>query len=311
MYYVAYAFGGPQGYRHIRGEWGALGLDLDLMAGPDVLLPLLSGPAGGPTGGSDPWFDDEQVHGGVVVDPDRKLLLTFAWDAPSASAPTRAAALALLRGAWPGWEVRWAYDGQTGLRSYLGLDPADDRSGPIGAFGCPATTGADPSVAVVTIGPDRCHVLECGEDHPATEGPDLLDRLLDLPRHTSHRGYAEAGIHVDPEHRRVGWWLTGAQVHAEEVAGRWPGWTVEFWADRWSEHALASGGLFTPPVPDRAAALAGVRDDALRRYAGPDADSRAAPCALIGLGHPPPVTAAQAAAARAVIEEAYRGAVGG
>lgn len=309
MYHVAYALGGPQGFRHGRGEWGAIGLDLDLMAGPDVLLPLLRHP-GGP-GFLDGWHPDDETHGGVVVDPDHQVLLFFAWDAACACAPTRAAALALLRAAWPGWEVRWAYDGQTGLRTYLGLDPAADRSGPIGSFVCPAPGLAGAPAAVVTVGPDRCHVLDGVNEHPATEGPALLERLRTVPRHLSHGGWADAGIHVDPERRRVGWWLTGAQEHAEQVAGRWPGWTVEFWADRWTEHARASGGRFVPPEPDHAAALAEVRDWALDRYAAPTPGQRAAPCALVGLGHPPPVTTALAATAREAIGAAYRAAGGG
>ncbi|WP_411101761.1 hypothetical protein [Streptomyces sp. cmx-4-9] len=305
---MAYALGGPQGYRYGRDPWGAIGLDLDLMAGPDVLLPLLHrlGAAPGPDG----WYPDDEAHGGAVVDPDRKVLLFFAWDAPSASAPTRAAALALLRGAWPGWDVRWSYAGQTGLRGYLGLDPEQDLSGPIGSFVCPAPGLAGAPAAVATVGPDRCHVLDGVNEHPVTEGPALLERLRSVPRHLTYGGHADAGIHVDPQRRRVGWWLTGAQEHAERVPARWPGWTVEFWEDRWSEHARAAPGRFLAPAPDPAAALAGVRDWALDRYAPPAAGERAAPCALVGLGHPPPVTAGLAAAARETIGAAYRAAGG-
>ncbi|MGW3040194.1 hypothetical protein ACWC9T_09130 [Kitasatospora sp. NPDC001159] len=40
---------------------------------------------------------------------------------------------------------------------------------------------------------------------------------------------------------------------------RWPGWTVEFWQDRWEEHIGAAAGRFQPPPVDRARALAEVR----------------------------------------------------
>ncbi|MFI1152945.1 hypothetical protein [Streptomyces sp. NPDC020817] len=80
------------------------------------------------------------------------------------------------------------------------------------------------------------------------------------------------------------------------------------------EQVRAAGGRFAPPAPDHAAALAGVRDDAPELWAGPR-DMRAAvvaaaPGALVGHAHLPPVTAGQAAAARVVTEAAHRAARG-
>ncbi|MEY2269300.1 MULTISPECIES: hypothetical protein [Streptomyces] len=99
------------------------------------------------------------------------------------------------------------------------------------------------------------------------------------------------------------------------LAARRPGWTVEFWEDRCAEHERASGGLFAPPAPDRAAAPADVRDQALERWAGPRGDVRARlvaalPHATIGQGFGPAVSAEQAAAARAAVRRAYAAAVG-
>ncbi|MFD5507976.1 hypothetical protein ACFWIB_09405 [Streptomyces sp. NPDC127051] len=309
---------GPDGPARHRSSYGAVGLDLDLLAGPGAVLPFLAGHAlevG--------WYPDDGVEAGVLVDPARRLLLLFVQEGPCATLRTRAAALELLRRAWAGWEVRWLYDGQHGLRAHLGLrpEPADDGAALL--YTAPALepddeelADPDPVVAVVTIGPDRCHALGGVAPHPVEEGPSLLDRLRDAPDHGSHRLPADAGIHIDPERRRIGWWLTTAPaVPADALAARWPGWTVELWEDRWAEHERASGGRFAPPAPDRAAALADVRDQVLERWAGPRGDARAAlvaahPHILVGDGFAPGVPAGRAAAAREAAWAAYREATG-
>ncbi|MFJ3907947.1 hypothetical protein [Streptomyces vinaceus] len=299
---------GPGGHTRHRSSYGAVGLDLDLLAGPDTVLPFLAGHVR-----EDDWYPDDMVEAGVLADREHRLLLVFAWEGPIASPRTRAATLELLRRAWPGWEVRWLYDGQSGLRAHLGL-PAQEAESAV--YPCPVLDvddeeldEPDPLVAVVTVGGDRCHVLAAVEDHPVEEGPALLDRLRGAPDHGSHRLYADGGVHVDPRRRRVGWWLTAARAHARDVAARRPGWTVEFWEDRWTEHVRAAGGRFAPPVPDRAAALADVRGEALERWSGPRADARA----RLVAAHPrmvaPAVSARRAADARAVIEAAHGAAV--
>lgn len=244
---AVFVLAGPEGHTRHRSSFGAVGLDLDLLAGPETVLPFL------------------RAHLGL--------------------APEEAASAAVSPGP--------------------ALEPGDEE------FDDP-----DPLVAVVTIGPERCapgQDLADIEDHPVEEGPALLDRLRGAPDHGSHRLRADAGIHVDPERRRVGWWLNTARAHARTLAARRPGWTVEFWEDRWAEHQRACGGRFAPPAPDHAAALAGVREQGLERWAGPRG-ARAGLVAVyphipVGNGFAPGVTADQAAAARAAIEAAYREAV--
>ncbi|MET9568432.1 hypothetical protein ABZY34_04680 [Streptomyces virginiae] len=311
---ATFVIAGPEGHTRHRSSYGAVALDLDLLAGSEVVIPYLRAHAP-----DDSWYPDDMVEAGVLADPFRRLLLVFAWEGPAASLRTRAAGMELLRLAWPGWEVRWLYEGQSGLRAHLGLtqqEPgADVYPGPALEPDDEELADPDPLVAVVTVGTDRCHALADINDHPVEEGPALLDRLRDAPGHGRYRLRADAGIHVDPSRRQVGWWLNTARAHARTVEQRWPGWTVEFWEDRWAEHERASGGRFAPPAPDRAAALADVRAQALRRWAAPRADTRARlvaalPHATIGHGFAPTVTAEQAAAARAAVERAYAAAVG-
>ncbi|THA80896.1 hypothetical protein [Streptomyces sp. A0592] len=306
---ATFVIAGPEGYTRHRSSYGAVALDLDLLAGPEVAVPYLRAHAS-----DDSWYPDDMVEAGILADPCRRLLLVFAWEGPTASLRTRAAGLELLRLAWPGWEVRWLYDGQSGLRAHLGLAPQEPAAevypGPALEPDDEELADPDPLVAVVTVGTDRCHVLADINDHPVEEGPALLDRLLDAPDHGRYRLRADAGIHVDPARRHVSWWLNTARAHARTVEQRWPGWTVEFWEDRWAEHERASGGRFAPPAPDRAAALADVRAQALERWAGPRGDARerlvaALPHTTIGRGFAPAVTAEQAAAARAAVERAH------
>ncbi|MFD9727728.1 hypothetical protein [Streptomyces sp. NPDC059072] len=310
---AVFVIAGPEGHTRHRSSFGAVDLALDLLGGPEAALPFMREHVR-----EEGWYPDDMVEAGVLADPARGLLLLFAWEGPTASPRTRAATLELLRNAWPGWEVRWLYDGQRGLRAHLGLGPEEEPAtvypGPPLEPGHEEILDPDPMVAVVTTGDGRCHVLADIEDHPVEEGPDLLDRLRDAPDHGSHRLGAEAGIHVDAERRRVGWWLNTAR--SRPAASRWPGWTVEFWEDHWQEHRRASGGRFDPPAPDRAAALAAVRDEALERWAGPRGDARARlaaahPHIVLGSAFAPAVAAERAATARAAIEAAYREAAGG
>ncbi|MFD7904040.1 hypothetical protein ACFV4G_17540 [Kitasatospora sp. NPDC059747] len=253
-------------------RFGAVGLDLALLAGPGRALALLPGLQPG-----DWWPDDVLCQGAALVDHRRRVLLVFAWEGPSTTMLHRAAALELLREAWAGWEVRWAFDGPADLRTYLGLDPeaVRDRERRVSpGFLVDADdaddaelAGPEPMVAVVTVGSQRCHLVAGGGDHPVWEGPALLERVARGRDLGVCRVRAEAGIHVDPARRRVGWWTLGACAQAYEMAGRWPGWTVDFWRDRFEEHVRACGGRFAPPPVDRERALAAVRAQAQEHWA--------------------------------------------
>lgn len=180
---------GSAGEYELRGSsYGAVDLDLDLLAGPEVVLPFLRGHRMETCG----WYDDDACEAGALVDPAGRLLLVFAQEGWSVSMRSRAAWCRLLRLGWPGWDVRWAYDGQSGLRSHLGLGPTGGRDavypGPPLESGDEELADPDPGVCVVTIGADRCHVLAHIGDHPVAEGPAVLDRLSGAPGWTGTPG---------------------------------------------------------------------------------------------------------------------------
>ncbi|MGK5630319.1 hypothetical protein [Streptomyces sp. URMC 123] len=256
MYVVVPEDGAHEVY---EARFGAVGLDLDLLAGPDVVLPLIR--ARPRVEG--PWRGEAMCEAAVLIDLRRKALLLFAWEGPITRMRHRAATWELLRTAWPDWELRWTYDGPAALLARLGLDPEAVRDRD--RFTCPEfpleaddeeLSERDPLVRVVTVGANRCHLFSAVNDHPITEGPALLERLAAAPRYEGVcRIAADSGLHLDPERRRVGWWLLNSLAGAYDMASRWPGWTVTFWEDRWGEHVRASGGGFVPPPVDRVRAL--------------------------------------------------------
>ncbi|MFK8909367.1 hypothetical protein [Streptomyces sp. YS-3] len=310
--------GDHERYELYESRFGAAGLDLDLLAGPGVVLPFLRSHPPARHG----WRDDVHCAGAVLVDPHRRVLLVFVRDGPTTCLRHRAAALELLRHAWPGWQVRWTYDGPAELRAYLGLDPdavrdpgREVRAGAALAPGDQELAEDDPLATVVTVGTGRCHLLAATGEHPVAGGPALLERLAPEPGHDGCRLAVLSGLHVDPVRRRVGWWLLGAQAGAYGMESRWPGWTVEFWQDRWQEQTRAAGGLFVPPPVERRQALVDVRDEAREHWAGRgDAASRRPARALdpgpvSGGAFLPDVPADLAPAALLSVDSAWRRAV--
>lgn len=247
-----------------RTGW-AVGIDLDLLEGPTPVLAML------PVLRQDGWWlDDTMAQGGILLDLGRKVLLFFAWEGPSTELRHRSAVFELIRAAWPGWEVRWLYDGSAELREYVGLDPeyvrCRDSALSLAPFLAPDDedlAGPDPGGVVITVsttgaagtagtaGTGRCHVASDAFDHPVREGAALLDRLADAPEHGRCHLHVNAGIHLDPERRRLGWWSLYSSPQAYQVPELWPGWTVEFWQDAWERHIRASDH-FSPAAFDAA-----------------------------------------------------------
>ncbi|WP_371681015.1 hypothetical protein [Streptomyces sp. NBC_01276] len=244
-----------------RTGW-AVGIDLDLLEGPTPVLAML------PELRQDGWWlDDTMAQGGILLDLGRKVLLFFAWEGPTTELRHRAAMFELIRAAWPGWEVRWLYDGSAELREYVGLDPeyvrcrdSDPSLAPLLAPGDEDLAGPDPGGVVITVGTSHCHVASDAFGHPVREGATLLNRLADAPAHGGCHLHVNSVIHLDPERRHLGWWSLYSSAQAYQVPELWPGWTVEFWHDNWERHVRASD-RFSPAAFDageeaRAAALA-------------------------------------------------------
>ncbi|MGI5238679.1 hypothetical protein [Dactylosporangium sp. CA-139066] len=229
--YTVYSLGGGSGEA----------IDYSFATGPDVVLRWLAN-LGECADGQ--WFSDVMSDGGVLIDVDRRVLLLF--NRPYNLMRYRAAMLQAYAATWPGWEIRWAYDGVADLMAYVGVDPvaAHDDDGPEpterNEFG-----PDDPVAAVVTIrGADgRVRLYGLNPDKAWRRwrmGPDLVEWVAagpELPESATNP--PTAGLDLDPATRRAGLWsvepLHGLRQRWAEL---WPGWTLEFWGDNWARQAV-------------------------------------------------------------------------
>ncbi|MET7418732.1 hypothetical protein [Dactylosporangium sp. NPDC005555] len=229
--YTVYAQGGGAGH----------GIDYNFAAGPEVVLRWLANLGDFADGR---WFDDVMCEGGVLIDVDRRVLLLF--NTVYNRMVYRAAMLEAYAATWPGWEIRWAYDGVADLMAYIGVDPAGARNDHR-----PGRTGRnefepdDPVAAVVTIrGADgRVRLYGLNPDNAWRRwhmGSDLVEWVAagpELPESATNS--PTAGLDLDPAARRAGLW-TVEPLHGlrQRWAELWPGWTLEFWGDDWARQAV-------------------------------------------------------------------------
>jgi hypothetical protein len=206
------------------------------------------------------WMDDVWAEGGAVVDRTTRRLV-FYGDQLMLELPCKRAFLALLEQMWPGWTVRWAYDGIGDLAAAAGVDRSAVRAPDEEERLLPeeTVTDLDEEVHLLTVRtPEGCVAYPLGwYVHTAWQGPALLDRLpaggrsrLDL------REIPSGGLHVDTGARTAGVWINGSRTGlVPALGGLWPGWRVEFWEDRYEEQLARCGGTVTAPGADLAAAL--------------------------------------------------------
>lgn len=254
--HMLYAQGGGAGY----------GIDYHFAPGPDVVLRWLAN-AGDYV--SDEWFDDVMCEGGVLIDVDNRVLLLF--NTPFNRVAYRAAMLQAYAQTWPGWDIRWAYDGIGDLMAYIGVDPAPvrDDHGPelsdrnefepddeVSAI--VTIRGADDKVRIYGLNPDAAW-------RRWRMGPNLVDWVASgrvLPETAD--GVPTAGLDLDPYTRHAGLWsvepLWGLR---EQWADLWPGWTLEFWEDDMARQAVHNPDrLYDSIAP---AAIARSRAELARR----------------------------------------------
>ncbi|MDL4812945.1 hypothetical protein [Actinomadura opuntiae] len=206
------------------------------------------------------WLDDAWAEGGAVIDSTSRRLV-FYGDQLMLELPCKRAFLALLAETWPGWTVRWAYDGIGDLAAAAGVDRSAVRAPDEDERFLPeeTVTDLDDEVHLLTVrASGACTVYPLDwYAHTAWQGPALLDRLpagglprLDLPE------VPGGGLHVDVDARTAGVWIGGScRGLVPALHELWPGWRVEFWEDRYEEQLARCGGTVTAPGIDLAGAL--------------------------------------------------------
>ncbi|MWA05652.1 hypothetical protein F8568_035905 [Actinomadura sp. LD22] len=252
------------GMRLHYSHWGADRVCSVLAAGPAAAVRFISEQHRCDDPERD-WLNDAWAEGGAVVDRTARRLL-FYGDQLMLDLPCKRAFLALLEPMWPGWTVRWAYDGIGDLAAAAGLDRSAVRSPDEEERHLPeeAVTGDYETylfgvVHLLTVRtPEGCTAYPLGQFvHTAWQGPALLDRLpAGGLRRVDLGEFPSGGLHVDAGARTAGVWIHGSCRGLVPALGElWPGWRVEFWEDRYEEQFARCGGAVTAPDAGLAAAL--------------------------------------------------------
>ncbi|SDT04586.1 hypothetical protein [Actinoplanes derwentensis] len=222
-----------------------LGYSLDawLALGPDPALAVVRS---FPAWDRNEWQSESVCEAGALIDLDGKDLLVFL----NAAYDERLALLNAYRRTWPGWTVRWAYNGIADVtdvldldRSVLDRDPWDDTD----LFRWGRSDGDEPFDLryLVTVG-DSAYGLDGWAVRPWQIGPDLLDQLAGLPQLSTCPEVPRGGLHLDPANRRATVWSIDPVLGlSDRFAARWPGWSLAFREDRYQEQE----GAFTFPDP--------------------------------------------------------------
>jgi hypothetical protein len=255
-------------WRLYYSHWGAVRIDTDLIAGPDAATRFACAQRqveDTVTG----WLDDTWCEGAALIDHERRVLLFFTWhlDGPA----HRAALAAVLARTWPGWDVRWAYGGLGDIVAHVDLDPAivrvERRTDPQLSAGGPDYISCLVTVRGTTGEVDTFALrggLSC-----VWRGPDIVVALPGRARIAECLEHPESGLHIDLATRTAGLWTTNTLPGtSDELARRWPGWRVEFWADRWLEQIDRCAGAVVIPRVDLRSGLETLSDRLSRAWDG-------------------------------------------
>jgi hypothetical protein len=209
--------------------------------------------------GREPEGWDSDVEGGLLVDVDQRTVLTFTIYTDVAE---RAAYLATVARAWPGWRVEWAYDGVADLMRHAGdaseVD-ASDRSADaddleLGHY-VYGRYGPRRSLCryLVTVADERGRVSAHSVTYPEPwwVGAPLLDALGGESLVRTCPTMPDAGLHLDV-HGHVAWlWSCCRPLEGirEQWTQLWPGWRLMFCEDRYAEQLDRSAGAVEVPQP--------------------------------------------------------------
>ncbi|MGW4248178.1 hypothetical protein [Nocardia sp. NPDC004722] len=249
-------------------HWAADTIASVLIAGPDpacrfIDAQRLCDPA-------TDWLDDVWCEGGAVVDLTKRELVYFGdqllWEVPE-----KLVFSLLLARTWPGWRLRWAYDGIGDLAAAAGVDRSLVRKLNPERRWLPDTVTEDLEDAhlltVTAGGVTTAYPLDSSLPHFAWLGPVLLERL---PTGGTTRlvldGAPSAGLHVDVDAHRIGVWIGfTAPGLLPALIDLWPGWHIDFWFDRYTEQLARCGDAVEVPFRHPAETLDEVVDHLAKR----------------------------------------------
>lgn len=197
---------------------------------------------------------------GALIDPGRKKLLVFSSDIGNIL--EHRLYLNLLRVNWPGWKVRWAYQGSIDFSFYLHLPKevilekayldARGQKPPI-EMKCLPNFGTAEQSPCMWSAREADGQLRVGfpqrDDYWPDEiflfGPQALRYCEDLPILTNPMRIElpNYGLHVDMGVRKIFYWAEEILRPRDFLQSLWEGWELVWLEDRFEEHLEMLGGL--------------------------------------------------------------------
>ncbi|GAB0107956.1 hypothetical protein JMUB6875_69590 [Nocardia sp. JMUB6875] len=248
------------GLRLHYSHWAADTIGSVLIGGPDPACRFIS--AQRLCDPTTEWLDDVWCEGGAVVDLTKRELVYFGdqllWEVPEKQVYG-----ALLERMWPGWRIRWAYDGIGDLAAASGVDRSvvrrarrDDRVLPE-----QVTDDLDDPHLLTVRTSQGVTVYPLGSWlHTAWQGPALLDLLPEGGvEQLALTGMPTSGLHIDVDAHTIGVWIGFTMPGLlPALVDLWPGWHIEFWQDRYTEQLTRCGDAIDVPAPPRIETLDAV-----------------------------------------------------
>lgn len=213
------------------------------------------------------------------MDTDRRVLLWFSDEADCWA--EQAAHRAVLERAWPGWEVRWAFDGLGDLHAYLGLGRGFVRTPGFRETGRPYWEQPDGDIITVLTaagpgGESGAWASAYEVDDELSGGAGLLGLLpVGMPP-PGLTAIPAGGLHFDLARRTLGVWTirTVPGIHDWPLPG-WEDWGLDFWG---ADHRRQAAYVAFPDDDPR---------PALRQWRNRIGDPPPDPAVLLALARQP------------------------
>ena len=217
-------------------HWVASELDAMLFWGPEDALAFIR--QRDPT--EHPLLDQVWGEGGAVVNLDAKRLTWFGGEDIKYDIILKRLHEQLMARNWAGWQIDWCVEGVGTLADVAGLSREGlMMSTPDEPFLYEDGEFRDDSSTLLTMrrgGVFTSTRLHGDVDALALQNANDTAALIDDDPVPLAQQDLEAGVHIDLDSKRVGFWTAHCADSLDAIFANWPGWHLTFWGDRFEEH---------------------------------------------------------------------------
>lgn len=254
-------------------HWAGLYLDVDLFWGPQIATAFARSQRSEREGAQ--LLNDVWCEGGAVIDHTRHTLLWFGGEGARYDIPRRRLHLRLMSRLWPGWTIRWAFEGVADIADYLGIPRerllVSSLTDSINLSGLDSLQ--DPRWVLTVISFVREGSLRfLGTGTEINLVLPVADKFLatlreveggePVYRNNVAEEFPNGGMHIDFDARELFWWAApDTPGTPSQLAALLPDWRITWWRDEYEAHIRKAPGMDLPS-PDHAA-LCGTLFDAL------------------------------------------------